>query len=193
MNRLLLFVLLVMSARAVRAQTTMDTLTAYPNPFENVVHIKFDLLQSDTVTLLLFDVTGQIVVTVFDHTLLPTGLYTIDYDGSALANGLYLLRLVLTSNAYNQRLEKLNNINSVQQAYALSDHVFWPNPTDGSLHTALIGKKKIVVTNLLGQPVKTIFTADTAVGLDNLPSGAFMLTVLDDRNRFLFRQTVVKR
>jgi len=64
----------------------------YPNPFNPTTSIKFSLVSDSRVTLKLFDVIGQEVMTSI-NTDLAAGYHSTIVDGSKLSSGVYFYRL----------------------------------------------------------------------------------------------------
>ncbi|RME20271.1 MAG: T9SS C-terminal target domain-containing protein, partial [Candidatus Zixiibacteriota bacterium] len=64
----------------------------YPNPFNPTTNIQFDIPTRSHVKLEVFNVRGRRVATLLDRELTP-GWYTVPFDGSRLASGVYLYRL----------------------------------------------------------------------------------------------------
>ena len=65
----------------------------YPNPFNPTTNIHFDLLQSAHVTITVYNVLGQKIATLINDKV-KAGHYTSAFDGSDLASGIYLYRMV---------------------------------------------------------------------------------------------------
>ncbi|MFH0882853.1 MAG: T9SS type A sorting domain-containing protein [bacterium] len=65
----------------------------YPNPFNPLTTIRFDLVQSQEVTLTLYNVHGQEVTRLIDGERLAAGHHARKLDAHALANGVYFYRL----------------------------------------------------------------------------------------------------
>ena len=65
---------------------------AYPNPFNPVTTIPFTLPQAGHFTLQAYNLRGQLVQSIAD-TDFPAGEHRVTLDGSALASGVYLIRL----------------------------------------------------------------------------------------------------
>jgi len=68
----------------------------YPNPFNPSTTIQFDIPQSSFVTLVVMNVLGEEVATLVNEEKLE-GSYTVRFDASGLASGVYLYRLTTGS------------------------------------------------------------------------------------------------
>lgn len=64
----------------------------YPNPFNPTTKIKFDIIKSDKVKLIVYDILGKVRTTLVDE-VLTSGSYETDFDGSNLASGVYFYKL----------------------------------------------------------------------------------------------------
>jgi len=64
----------------------------YPNPFNPLTTIKFSLPRSGDVKLKVFNLLGEVVETLVDN-FHDAGVYTINFDASALNSGFYVYRL----------------------------------------------------------------------------------------------------
>ncbi len=64
----------------------------YPNPFNPSTKIKFEVGKSGAVSLKVFDITGRVVAAP-QNGFLSRGVYEYDFDGSALASGVYFYTL----------------------------------------------------------------------------------------------------
>jgi hypothetical protein len=60
----------------------------YPNPFNPMTKINFDLGQASNVKLNIYDILGRRVATLVDQ-FMNTGAYTVNFDASRLASGVY--------------------------------------------------------------------------------------------------------
>lgn len=64
----------------------------YPNPFNPTTRILFDVPEQARVTLKVFNLLGQEIVTVLDGLRQP-GSYSVQFDGSSLPSGVYMYRV----------------------------------------------------------------------------------------------------
>ncbi len=81
------------------APPAVDTLMQnYPNPFDQLTHIRFGLAEQQPVHLMILNTDGDTLRTLYRGTL-PAGLHTRDWDGrdangTALPNDVYRARLL---------------------------------------------------------------------------------------------------
>ncbi len=73
----------------------------YPNPFNPVTTIQYDIPALGQVTLQVFDLLGRLVSTV-DQGVLPAGSHEMTFDGAGLASGLYLYRIQVADNVQGE-------------------------------------------------------------------------------------------
>lgn len=64
----------------------------YPNPFNPVTKIKFDISRVTAAKLVVYDITGRIVETIVNEQL-NAGKYEVSFDASHLASGVYFYKL----------------------------------------------------------------------------------------------------
>ncbi len=65
----------------------------YPNPFNPATHVNCTVPSAARVTLAVYDLLGRHVLTAFEGTLQP-GVHDLTIDGSGIASGTYVMRLV---------------------------------------------------------------------------------------------------
>lgn len=66
----------------------------YPNPFNPTTTIEFELARQSVVTLKIFNVLGQELLTLIENEEMVTGSYSIEFNGTSLASGVYFYRIV---------------------------------------------------------------------------------------------------
>ena len=67
--------------------------SAFPNPFNPVTNLTFDLPEAGKVSLIVYDVMGREVVRLVDEWT-PGGTYQMTFDAATLSSGIYFARLV---------------------------------------------------------------------------------------------------
>ncbi len=80
----------------------------YPNPFNPSTQIRFDVPETADATLMIYDITGRLVRTLYDGTL-NAGRYTFAWDskddhGAPVSTGVYLYRLNTTHYSASQKM-----------------------------------------------------------------------------------------
>ncbi|HTK82876.1 MAG TPA: Ig-like domain repeat protein, partial [Bacteroidota bacterium] len=66
----------------------------YPNPFNPTTNIRFDLPVASVVTLKVYNLLGQEITTLLDHTQMEEGMQAASFDGQQLTSGVYLYRII---------------------------------------------------------------------------------------------------
>ena len=64
----------------------------YPNPFNPTTTIQYSIPKDARVSLVVYDVLGR-QVAVLESEVKPAGSYTVSFDASRLASGVYMYRL----------------------------------------------------------------------------------------------------
>jgi len=82
---------------------SITLLPPYPNPFNPMATIQYSLSQRCHVRLEIDDILGNQVVVLDDRVREP-GVYTVSWDGSGSASGIYLCRLHAAGVTQTQRL-----------------------------------------------------------------------------------------
>jgi len=72
--------------------TAYDLSQNYPNPFNPSTEIRFSLPTQEIVTLKIFNVLGQEIMTLM-HEKLGAGVHTVRFDASKLTSGVYLYQI----------------------------------------------------------------------------------------------------
>jgi hypothetical protein len=81
----------------------------YPNPFNPVTTIVYDVAEPSTVEMAVFDLKGRRVTTLVARATIPAGRHEItwtgrDASGHLAATGVYLCRLEVAGQVFHQRL-----------------------------------------------------------------------------------------
>ena len=172
---------------------TVDSLNVFPNPFSSTATIHFDLAQSDTITLRVFNMLGSKLITYFEATILPSGSYNINLIGDTLPNGVYLVRLDIgSSKSIIKKVTKNNTTSGIQVNHINKNKILFPNPTKDKLSIPIEGEKTIVITDLNGRILKSMTTELVEISLIEMKDGAYIITVLNEKNEIILTQKVLK-
>ena len=87
----------------VELPTRVNLLPAYPNPFNPSTTIKYQIPEQTKVRLVVVNIVGQEVVNLVNTQQQP-GEYSLTWDASDLASGIYFIRLVTENQTSIQKL-----------------------------------------------------------------------------------------
>jgi len=65
----------------------------YPNPFNPTTTIEFSLPTTADVSLVIYNVTGQVVERLVDHQSMTPGSHSVEWAPHSLPSGVYFYRL----------------------------------------------------------------------------------------------------
>lgn len=70
----------------------------FPNPFNPITHIKYQVMKSSYVNLIVYDITGRVVVSLVNQkqsAVSGTGIYEVTFDGTNYSSGIYFYSLIV--------------------------------------------------------------------------------------------------
>ena len=76
----------------------------YPNPSNPSSKIDFTLPTDANVTLVVFDITGRLIRTLLNNEFKTADWYTVEFDGSNLASGIYFYRIMTGSDIVTKKM-----------------------------------------------------------------------------------------
>jgi hypothetical protein len=79
------------------APTSISLSQNYPNPSNPVSNIDYQLTFEAKVSLKVYDLTGKEITTLVNEVKEP-GYYTVHFDGSTMASGIYIYRIIVDGN-----------------------------------------------------------------------------------------------
>jgi hypothetical protein len=79
---------------------------AYPNPFNPATTIRFGLPSPSHVSLVVYDMLGREVVELMRRDM-PAGTYSVTWNASSCATGIYLARLVALDEFRKERINEV--------------------------------------------------------------------------------------
>lgn len=75
----------------------------YPNPFNPSTKIEFSVARNERVTITIYNILGQVVKTLVNADYAP-GKYTVSFDGSSLASGVYIYNMQTNSTNFTKKM-----------------------------------------------------------------------------------------
>ncbi|SVC43870.1 uncharacterized protein METZ01_LOCUS296724, partial [marine metagenome] len=80
----------------------------FPNPFNPVTSITFDVAEMDEVSLVVYDLTGKEVATLVSGTYTP-GTYNVEWNavnnvGDGIVSGMYIYRYISSEKAITRKM-----------------------------------------------------------------------------------------
>lgn len=82
----------------------LKEIVVYPNPFKKEFHISINLAQNSKVKIIIFDVTGKQLATIFDG--FNNGEKKFNYSNSNLNSGIYFVQII--TNKYSKTLKVIS-------------------------------------------------------------------------------------
>lgn len=82
----------------------------YPNPFNPSTTFEFALKSNSKVSLLILDLTGKVVMKIYDNEFISKGIYQNVFNASNLSSGVYFFRFEAVDNETNKLLLKSGKI-----------------------------------------------------------------------------------
>ena len=82
--------------------------SAYPNPFNPVTNIGFEISAESMVQISIFDLKGQEVETLVNELTSP-GQYSINWNAGSIASGVYFVHLTASGDGFTpiSQIQKL--------------------------------------------------------------------------------------
>lgn len=81
--------------------------SAYPNPFNPVTNLEFDIPSDAVSTLEIYDLTGRCVETILDNQMVSAGTYKITWNASQKPSGIYIARMSYSGSVAYQKMTLL--------------------------------------------------------------------------------------
>ena len=85
---------------------TTFTINAYPNPFNPLINIYFELPEYSNVAIRIYNLNGQIVAELFNGYKTPGG-YTLEWNAENHTSGTYFLKMTSDSFTETQKISLL--------------------------------------------------------------------------------------
>ncbi len=75
----------------------------YPNPFNPVTAINYDLPEEAHVSLIVYDILGKNVQTLVNHSQ-SAGSYSLDWQADVIPSGVYFVRMLASNKSFTQKV-----------------------------------------------------------------------------------------
>jgi len=82
---------------------------AFPNPFKNDINISYSVSRYSEIEIVIFDIFGRKVETI-ENEFKQSGDYLLNYNGSHLSQGVYIVRFTMRGDVNTQKVFRLNKI-----------------------------------------------------------------------------------
>ena len=87
---------------------SVNTLEAFPNPFNNFIVFEYALSKPGFVTVQTFDVSGRRLLNGLDYNgFKPSGIHSFRWDAKKFNSGIYFLTVNINNKTYNKKLTLL--------------------------------------------------------------------------------------
>lgn len=189
--QIIILSLLTLFAENAIAQTT-DSLSIAPNPFSTSTTIHFEIAESDTITLRVFNSLGHTIKTFFNATILPSGTYNINLLGDSLVNGLYFVRLEIGSTKTITKKVVKTGTASISENSWLHQVLIYPNPTTNYVTINNNVGKIIIISDINGKTLQTYTNEEQVISLSSFSPGQYYIYFLNDKNEIINTSKILK-
>jgi hypothetical protein len=164
-----------LSLGTVNGQPTSASLGASPNPFPQSTQLTISGLSEDTVSLAVFDATGQVVNRFFSNLIL-SGSLSVHFPANTLSPGVYMALLRVNRDSLLKRLTKTGPALHQKEVQPTAPDHFYPNPARGRLYFS--GNPPIQEVHLYdfkGQSLKNWYYPTSPLDVSAFPPGFYFL------------------
>lgn len=171
-----LILMACLSLASVNGQPTSASIGASPNPFPQSTQLTITGLSEDTVSLAVFDVTGQ-VHRFFSHLVL-SGSLSLHFAADSLSPGVYLAVLRVNEDSLLKKLIKTGPPLHHEEVQVTDQVNFYPNPARDRLYFS--GNPPIQEVHLRdfkGQSLKSWYYPTSPLDVSAYPQGTYFLII----------------
>ena len=65
----------------------------YPNPFNPITNIKFNIAESEKISISIFDLKGNLIEKIIDDKLLASGYHSFSWNAASKSSGIYIVQI----------------------------------------------------------------------------------------------------
>lgn len=81
-----------------------NSLSIYPNPVQTMGNVGFDLDENATVSISLFNVIGEEMVSILSNEEFVSGTHNVQFNSNELTSGIYMLRITVNGQNFTKRI-----------------------------------------------------------------------------------------
>lgn len=161
-----------------KAQSPDSTLSAAPNPFAQSTQLTLHQLSRDTVSLKVYNITGQVVAHFLDSLVL-SGTFTVGFQADSLPAGAYIARLNQNDETKTLKLFKMQGpLGDELGAQVDQPLQICPNPTYDRVKIATEEKLTgIVLYDLQGRELHRWNPPGSTLNLSSFSKGKYLLLI----------------
>jgi hypothetical protein len=172
--------------------TNADTLYVKPNPCDTLTTIHFEISQSSTISLDLYNRWGQLVKNFYERAVLASGTYEIVYNADFLPSDVYILRLQINSVSKVVKLLKNKTILGLHEQPTILNKIdIFPNPTSRNLNIEYNGLKSVYLFDLNGKIIYKNYVDLNVLNLSNVATGIYILQIYSADKKLITNQKIV--
>jgi len=167
-----------------------------PNPFVDTTNIYFTLTDADTVSLLIYDMWGNLISNIINSEILQQGQHHYTYINDSLPSNNYYLFLIINSKHFNKYLLKRDSINYISKISENNNFIVYPNPAKDYINIKFTdnSKKEISIISQTGQVIfkKECFETEIKIKTSNLNSGIYFI-IVKNKNKIETSKFIIKQ
>jgi len=192
MKEFCLFICLLVSS-TIEGQPSSDSINASPNPFSQRTLVSYTLVNNDTISIRVYNLSGMLVVLLVNDSIVTAGAHQDSLRMDNFPDGIYIVSLFnRKKNLKNTKIVKSFGTAIHRQNTSNLNLIVYPNPIkdkfiiDGYNNTA---ETNVTLINTLGQAVDVPFHMRQHEEMDigYLSPGVYFLKVQNPDGEKVFK------
>lgn len=168
-----------------KGQTIIDSLSINPNPFQKRTAINFSFINTDTVSIHVYNTIGTLLISPITNSIMVSGSYQDSLIMDSYPDGMYFVILKLGNRkTITKKAIKSNTAGFLESTSELSEIRIYPNPFDNILKLDFKDKYfervSIKIYDALGKFVLSSDGNKQEIDLQKLESGVYYLKILNN-------------
>ena len=188
-NKIIIILFSILCFKQVKSQT--DTLVPYPNPFVDTLRIKLQLVNTDTVSIKIYNTLGQMEAIVINDSIMSAGNYIFTRNYNLMPVGVYYVTMQTGSITLAKKVLKIDGPAAIETIDAKNDFYIYPNPTSSILNVDFRiqnEKTEVQVIDVLGNeviPKSKIVNQKCTLDVSSLPAGVYFIRASTSTQKFI--------